>query len=102
MAWRRALLLAGAALCAACSNEAPDWNTLAGARIRNQIPEAQITVIDAKTLEANTAGKTQRIDTAELQLLCNRGPKDCDYAFDQAVLQLRGSAANAAPNPAQK
>ncbi|HEX4326501.1 MAG TPA: hypothetical protein VH105_06755 [Burkholderiales bacterium] len=91
MGWRW-LLPAVALLGAACSNEAPDWNTLAASRIRNQIPEAQIQVIDAKTLEATIGAKTQRIDTAELQLLCNRGPKDCDYAFDQAVLRLRGPA----------
>jgi hypothetical protein len=94
----RRLLLAAALLAGACSNEAPDWNTLAASRIRNQIPEAQIRVIDARSLEATIGAKTQRIDTAELQLLCNRGPKDCDYAFDQAVLQLRGPVTA----PAQK
>ena len=96
MAWRHALLPVGAILCAACSNEAPDWNQLASARIRNQLPEAQIRVVDARTLEATIAGQTRRIDSAELQLLCNRGPKECDYAFDQAVLQLRAPAASPA------
>jgi hypothetical protein len=88
---RRWALPAFAALCAACSNGAPDWNTLVGSRLRNQIPQAQFQVIDAHTLEASVDGRATRIDTAELQTRCNRGAKDCDYAFDQLVLQLRGA-----------
>jgi starvation-inducible outer membrane lipoprotein len=88
----RACAIAGALLLAACDSKPLDWNTLAASRIRNQVPAAQITVVDTRTLEANLGGKITRIDTAELQLLCNRGPKDCDYAFDQAVIALRGPA----------
>jgi len=88
----RACAIAGALLLAACDSKPLDWNTLAASRIRDQVPAAQITVLDAKTLEASVGGKTTRIDTAELQLLCNRGPKDCNYAFDQVVITLRGPA----------
>ena len=59
----------------------------------DQVPGAQVTVIDANTLEAKAAGKSLRVDTAELQTRCSRGPKDCDYAFDQIVTQLRGAEA---------
>jgi len=85
-------LLPAVALAGACSNQAPDWNSLASARIHALLPDAQLMVVDARTLQATLGGRTQRIDTAELQLLCNRGPKDCDYAFEQAVLQLRAPA----------
>ena len=81
-----------AALCSGCDSKPLDWNTLAAARIRDQLPNAQVKVIDAKTLEASLDGKTTKVDTAELSLLCNRGPKECDYAFDQVILQLRGPA----------
>lgn len=91
----RVCAIAGTLLLAACDSKPLDWNTLAASRIRDQVPAAQITVVDARTLEANLGGKTTRIDTAELQLLCNRGPKDCDYAFDQAVTALRGAAREA-------
>lgn len=76
-------------LASACDNKPLDWNTLASSRIRDQVPEAQVKVIDDKTLEASVAGKTLRIDTADLTLQCNRGTKDCDRAFEQVVLQLK-------------
>lgn len=91
---RRALSAATAlfiTLVAACGNSLPDWNTLTMSRLRDQVPEAQIQAVDAHTLEAVVKGKAVRIDTAELQTLCNRGPKDCDHAFDQLVLQLRAA-----------
>ena len=96
MGWR--WLLPAVVLAGACSNQAPDWNSLASARIHALLPDVQVKVVDARTLEATLGSRTQRIDTAELQLLCNRGPKDCDYAFDQAVLQLRSPVTS----PAQK
>jgi hypothetical protein len=92
---RRFSGLACALLLAACDSKPLDWNTLAASRIRDQVPAAQLKVLDAGTLEASLGGKTTRIDTAELQLLCNRGPKDCNYAFDQVVLALRGPAGEA-------
>jgi len=82
-----------AVLLAACDSRPLDWNSLTASRIRDQVPGAQVIVIDAGTLEVKAAGKSQRIDTKELQTRCNRGPKDCDYAFDQIVTQLRGAQA---------
>jgi hypothetical protein len=82
-----------AALLAACDSKPLDWNNLTASRIRDQVPGAEVIVIDANTLEVKTAGKSQRVDTKELQTRCNRGPRDCDYAFDQIVTQLRGAEA---------
>ena len=81
-----------ALLLAACDGKPLDWNSLAASRIRDQVPGAEIKVVDAKTLDATFNGNTQRIDTAELSLLCNRGPKDCNRAFDEVIDKLRGPA----------
>ena len=84
-----------AALCllvAGCENKPPDWNSLVSARIRDQYPDAQVRVIGEKELQATLGGKTIRVDTADLGLQCNRGPRDCDRAVDQVLLELGAQA----------
>jgi len=92
---RLALVLAVpvAALCAACDSRPPDWNSLIGARIRDQLPAARVQPVDDKTIEASLGGKTLRVDTAGIALQCNRGPRDCDRAIDEVLLELGGPAA---------
>jgi hypothetical protein len=82
--------LFSAAFLAACDSKPLDWNQLSTARIRDLVPGAQVTVLDAKTLKATAGAKSLDIDTAELQVRCGRGPKDCDRAFEDIALQLRG------------
>ena len=94
MAWRL-LAMAAALLCAACDSPPPDWNSLISARVRDQYPAAQVKVIDPHTLEATLNGKVLRFDSAEIALQCNRGPRDCDRAIDQVLLQMQGGAADA-------
>lgn len=84
------LLVIPAAVLAACDSKPLDWNQLSASRIRDLVPGVQVTVIDAKTLQASNGGKILSIDTAELQVRCGRGPKDCDRAFEDIALQLRG------------
>jgi len=96
MAWRLLAMAAAVWLCAACDSPPPDWNSLISARVRDQYPAAQVKVIDPHTLEATLNGKVLRFDSAEIALQCNRGPRDCDRAIDQVLLQMQGGAAEAA------
>ena len=90
---RAACIAAVAPLLAACDSKPLDWNALVAARIGDQVPGAAIQAVDPKTLEARLNGKTLRIDTADLSLQCNRGTRDCDRAFEQVIVELRGPAA---------
>lgn len=84
-----------AALCllaAGCENKPPSWNDLVSTRIRDQYPNAQVKVTGEKELQATLDGKTIRVDTADLGLQCNRGPRDCDRAIDQVLLELGAQA----------
>ncbi len=80
------------AALAACDSKPPDWNSLVSARIRDQYPNAQVKVTGEKSLEATLNGKTIQVDTADLGLQCNRGPRDCDRAVDQVLLELGAQA----------
>ena len=95
MAVRLKWMLAAALLCAACDSPPPDWNSLISARVRDQYPAAQVKVLDARTLEVTLGGKVLRFDSAEIALQCNRGPRDCDRAIDQVLLQMQGGAPEA-------
>ena len=92
MAWRLLAMAAAVWLCAACDSPPPDWNSLISARVRDQYPAAQVKVIDPHTLEATLNGKVLRFDSAEIALQCNRGPRDCDRAVDQVLLELVAQA----------
>jgi hypothetical protein len=89
---RKAGMLCVLAALSACDSKPPDWNSLVSARIRDQYPNAQIKVTGEKSLEATLNGKTIQVDTADLGLQCNRGPRDCDRAVDQVLLELGASA----------
>jgi hypothetical protein len=77
-------------LCAACSNQPPDWSSLVAARIRDQYPDARVKVLSTHALQATLDSRTITVDTDEMALQCNRGPRDCDRSIDQVLLQLRG------------
>jgi hypothetical protein len=78
-------------LCCACSNQPPDWSSLLSSRIRDQYPDTRIHVLSTHTLQATLDARTITVDTDEIALQCNRGPRDCDRAIDQVLLDLRGA-----------
>lgn len=78
-------------LFAACSNEPPSWASLVSSRIRNQYPDTKIEVLSAHTLKATLDGRSLMVDLDDIGLQCNRGPRDCDHALDQVLLELHGT-----------
>lgn len=89
---RRVGILCVLAGLTACDSKPPDWNSLVSARIRDQYPNAQVKVTGEQSLDATLDGRTVHVDTADLALQCNRGPRDCDRAVDQVLLELGARA----------
>lgn len=83
-------MLATAAALLACT-EAPSWQKLLAARITQHYPAytAQPTaqgglLVERPGLPAIT------VDVDAIARFCLRGPKDCNYATDQMLLELQG------------
>lgn len=75
---------------AACS-EAPSWQKLLAARIVQQYPAYQVQPAPAGELIVQRPGlPALPVDVDAIARFCQRGPKDCNYATDQMLLELRG------------
>ena len=81
-----ALLLA----LAACT-EAPSWQKLLAAKITEQYPGYQVQPAPGGGLMVERPGLAPvPVDVDAIARFCQRGPKDCNYATDQLLLDLRG------------
>lgn len=77
-----------AALCA-CSGAPPSWDRLLSIKINEQFPGYQVSPGEAGTLKVERPGRpAQTVEVAPIALLCQRGPRECDYAVDQMLLVL--------------
>lgn len=84
----------GASICllvSACGGEPHSYQGLVAGRLRAELPGASV-VEEGGDLSVRLGGRTTRIDVAEIQRLCSRGPRDCEYALGDAVARSRGDA----------
>ena len=73
----------------ACT-EAPSWQKLLALKIKEHYPsyDVQATPDGAlRVLRPNLPDA--RVNVEEIAQLCQRGPKDCNYATDQMLLELQ-------------
>ncbi|MFC6280199.1 MULTISPECIES: hypothetical protein [Polaromonas] len=88
----KALLAAAGLLAAlalpACS-EPPSWQKLLTAKISEQYPGYKVqATADGNLLVERPGLAAMPVDVKAIAAFCLRGPKDCDYATDQMLLQL--------------
>jgi hypothetical protein len=73
-----------------CSDAPPSWDRLLSGKITDMYPSFHVTQGAPGNLQIERPGqKAQTIEVAPIALLCQRGPKECDYAVDQMLLSLR-------------
>ncbi len=85
-----AALLGAALALAACSGAPPSWDRLLTTKITDQFPDFRVAVAENGKLRVDRPGRAARtVEVAPIALLCQRGPRECDYAVDQMLLELR-------------
>ena len=73
-----------------CS-EPPSWQKLLGAKISEQYPDYEVQPTPDGGLTIRRPGLSALpVDVNAIALFCRRGLKDCNYATDQMLLELRG------------
>ena len=82
-------------LLAACDQRPLSWDTLLRQRITQERPDcvADTSAPGQLALRCGSA-PVQLIDSHDIAQFCQRGPRDCEYAIDQAVLGLPAVAAS--------
>ena len=83
-------LIAALTLLVACAcSEAPSWQKLLATRISGQYPAYQVKPTAEGGLLVERPGLTAvPVDVDAIARFCLRGPKDCNYATDQMLLEL--------------
>ena len=85
-----AIALATPMLLAACTDP-PSWQTLLTAKITQQYPGYMVhRAPDGRLLVERPGLAAVPVDAEAIGRFCLRGPKDCNYATDQMLLELRG------------
>ena len=75
-------------LCAC--GEPPGWQQLLTSKIKEQYPQFTVHPHPDGNLLVQRPGKASvPVDVQSIALHCQRGPKDCNYATDQMLLELR-------------
>lgn len=84
-------LIATLSLLAACAcSEAPSWQKLLSTRIADQYPSYKVKpTVDGGLLVERPGLNAVPVDVDAISRFCLRGPKDCNYATDQMLLELR-------------
>ena len=83
-----AAVLAALALCA-CS-EPPSWQKLLGLKITEHYPSYRVQPAANGGLLVERPGLSAvPVDVDAIARFCLRGPKDCNYATDQMLLELQ-------------
>lgn len=90
MSPRRApgVLLAALATGACGPSEPLSYTSLVAGRLRADLPGAVVEV-DGRDLRVRHAGRETRVDIGAIELLCRRGPRDCERAVGDATLAAR-------------
>jgi len=82
------LSLAVVFVSAGCG-EPPSWQQLLAIKIHDQYPTYSAVPRPDGSLLVSRPGKPDApVDVNAIALLCQRGPKDCNYATDQMLLDL--------------
>ena len=83
-------------LLAACDQRPLSWDTLLRERITQERPDCVADTSAPGQLRVRCgSAPVQLIDSHDIAQFCQRGPRDCEYAIDQAVLGLPAAAASA-------
>ena len=84
------VIVAATLLALAACTEPPSWQKLLAAKISQQYPAYQVLATPAGALVVQRPGQaTSPVDVDAIAKFCQRGPKDCNYAIDQLLLDLR-------------
>ena len=94
-AGRAHLAIGAAVLCVpllltACGQSPPSWDNLLSGKVSGQYPTYTVTVPVAGQLRVERPGMpTKTIEVNPIAQHCLRGPKDCNYAVEQMLVELR-------------
>ena len=88
---KRAVLIGSLVVLALCAcSEAPSWQKLLTAKIGEQYPQYTVQPSPGGQLLVERPGLSAvPVDVNAIAAFCLRGAKDCNYATDQLLLQLR-------------
>ena len=85
------LLFAATLALLCCCTEAPTWHKLLSLKITEQYPDYKLQTTASGGLMVERPGRsTLPVDADAIGRFCQRGPKDCNYATDQMLLELGG------------
>lgn len=83
-------LLASLPLALLACGQPPSWQALLAAKISQQYPDVRVdATADGKLLVRQPGAPDAPVDVDAIARFCQRGPKDCNYATDQMLLELR-------------
>ena len=83
-------------LLVACDQRPLSLDTLLRQRITQERPDCVADTSAPGQLAVRCGSAPARlIDSRDIAQFCQRGPRDCEYAIDQAVLGLPAAAASA-------
>ncbi|WP_341908792.1 hypothetical protein [Polaromonas sp. YR568] len=81
-------LLSG--LLTACSQSPPSWDSLLAGKITGQYPTYSVTVAAPGQLHVERPGMPDKVIAVDpIAQHCLRGARDCSYAVEQMLLELR-------------
>jgi hypothetical protein len=87
---RAALLTALSFSALSACTEAPSWQKLLASKIKEHYPSYYVQATPDGALKvARPNLPDARVNVEEIAQLCQRGPKDCNYATDQMLLGLQ-------------
>ena len=82
--------MGAAVLLAACGQSPPSWDILLSGKVLGQYPTYTVTVPEAGQLRVERPGMpTKTLAVNPIAQHCLRGPKDCNYAVEQMLVELR-------------
>ncbi len=85
-----AAAIAASIVAVACTEPPPSWQKLLAARIAEQYPEYRVQPTPDGGLRVDRPGRASLpVDVNAIAQFCQRGPRDCNYATDQMLLELR-------------
>ncbi len=94
----RALFATASALALSACGEPPSWQKLLALKIVGQYPNYVAEPAPEGNLVVKRPGLADvPVDVGGIARFCQRGPKDCNYAQDQMLLELAAPAD--APKP---
>ena len=74
----------------ACNQEPLSWDKLIASRIAQQYPGFTVSPTEGGKLSVLRPGVgSYTVEVTPIAQFCQRGPKDCEYAIDQMLLELQ-------------